>query len=83
MWKHEVLKQLWLSLTFLKNVQEEVNILVFRINLHRRLARVASFTKISPVCHMLYTSGTDKHTGYAHRNNLCVKQTAGTLRLID
>lgn len=32
-WKHEVLNQLWLGSSFSKNVQEEVNILVFRISL--------------------------------------------------
>lgn len=39
MWKHEILKQLWLGLTSLKNVQEEVNIPIFRINLQLQISK--------------------------------------------
>lgn len=45
MWKHDILKQLWLSLTPLKNIQEEVNILILRINL---LPQISKGCKLHP-----------------------------------
>lgn len=38
-WKHELLKQLWFGSNFSKNVQEKVNIRVFRISLPQQIIR--------------------------------------------
>lgn len=55
MWKHEILKQLWFCLTSLKNVEEEVNILIFRINLPPQISKGYKLPQnqphVSPVGH--------------------------------
>lgn len=54
-WKHEVLKELWFGSNFSKNVQEDVNILVFRISLPQQISRGCKLHKnqshVSQVVH--------------------------------